>query len=170
MQRLMTFTALEDYFQSLAEKHLEIKDFCGTSKTELANKIGSHNGIETPILILFSVSSALSGNEQRTFNTREIAFAVVYVMNDFNDIEKVKENKTLAEGIGLDILSRINIESKMPEKEWLYNNFLKETVRYNEFEMQESIGLCGMEFFFSLKLPEKLTVDKEVWTDGDTFC
>lgn len=170
MERLMKYSGLEDYFFDLSHKHILIKDFCGTSKTELANKINSFDGINSPIFILFKVSSALSGTEQRTFNTRDISFAIVFLMNDFGDAEKIKENKTLAEEIGLDFLSRINIESKMPEKEWLYNNFLKDSVRYEEFEMQENVGLCGMEFFFSLKLPEKLTVNKDAWTDGNTFC
>lgn len=169
MARLLTYTTIEDYFKNLSEKHVDLKDFCGTSANELANKLADSTGIAPPILILYKVEAQLSGTEQRTFNTRTIHFAVAYLLTDANDYPAQKLAITNAEAIGLDILSRINIDSKKPELGWLYNNFIKESATYDTFEGEETAGLFGMDFHFNLRVPEPLVVDPAKWIDGNDY-
>lgn len=170
MERILNVEKVDLYFQSLAEKHNDLKDYCGTSRNELANKITSKAGIKSPILILYDINSKLSGNEQRTNNTRAISFAVAYTGVKANDFVAEKLAVKNAEAIVLEILSRINVESKMPEIGWLYTNFIKDSVTYNEFEVEEVAGLFGIDCTFELKVQEQLVVDKTKWSDGDTFC
>jgi hypothetical protein len=170
MARILTFSMVEDYLKSLSEKHVDIKDFVGTSIAELASKLTSFAGIESPIFIFYNITGQLSGTKQRSFNTRRISFAIAYARVPTDDFQKQKEAKNNAEQIGLDVLSRINYDSKIEGTGWLYNNFLKDTVTYEVYEDEEVEGLYGMDFSFELKLPEPLVAEPAKWTDGDTIC
>ena len=48
---------------------------------------------------------------------------------------------------------------------WLYNNFDKNQVEFSEIRMSKQAALCGMEFFFTLKVRESLEVDPVHWAD-----
>lgn len=170
MERILDYTKVDDFFKSLAEKHVDIKDYCGTSVIELSEKIDSTDGILSPILVFFGYRGKLSGSQQRSFNTRSLSFSILYSGIPIDDAIKIKVAKTNAEIIGLEVLSRINIQSKMPEIGWLYNNFEKESILYEEIDPETSNDLVGMEFHFDLKTIEPLTVSPEKWSDGNIFC
>lgn len=168
--RQLSYIKVDEYFQDLSVKHVDIKDYCGTSVNELVNKIGQHSGIQSPILILFNIQNKLSGNQQRTLNNRTISFTVAFVVPDADDYVAQKKAIDDSEAIGLEILGRINIDSKGKKVDWLYNNFDPNTVHFMEFESETTEGLFGCEFHFDLKNPEPLLVDPAKWTDGGDYC
>lgn len=168
--RQLSYKKIDEYFQDIAAKHVEIKDYCGTSVNELANKLGTHDGIQSPMLILFNIQSKLMGNQQRTMNNRTISFSIVFTGVDPNDYAAQKKAIDDAEYIGLQVIGRINIDSKGKKVDWLYNNFDPNTVHFNELEAEEAEGLFGMEFHFDLKNSEPLLVDPAKWTDGADYC
>lgn len=170
MERILSFNKVDEYFSSLAQKHVDINDYCSTSAEELADKISSVNGVQSPILVFFNYSGKLSGPEQRTFNSRSLSFSVLFTGVQPDDYTAQRAAKTQAEAIGLEVLSRIHVESKMPESGWLYKNFEKESVLYNEVEAEGQDGFYGMEFHFDLKTLEPLVVNPEKWSDGNIFC
>ena len=155
MERILTFEMVEDYLKSLSVRHVDIKDFVGTSISELATKLTAHGGIKSPFMVFYSLSSQLSGTKQRSFNTRRISFAIAFAGISREDFQRQKQAKNEAEQIGLDVLSRINYDSKV-QGTWLYDNFLKDSVVYEDYEDEEVEGLYGMDFHFELKLPEPL--------------
>jgi len=170
MDRVLSFKKVDDFFNELATKHVDIKDYCSTSVQELAGKIDSVSGLQSPFLVFYDYFSKLSGNEQRTFNSRSLAFSILVTGVKSDDFPGQRTAKETAEEIGLEVLSRINIWSKMPESGWLYNNFDKNTVTYDEVEAEGSDGFYGMEFHFDLKTLEPLVVTPSKWTDGNIFC
>lgn len=170
MSRPLSFQKVDDFFKDLATKHVDIKDYCGTSALELSDKIASVEGVKSPILVFFKYLGKLSGNDQRTFNNRSLAFSIVYSGIKTDDYVGQNLAKTNAEEIGLEVLSRINVFSKMPESDWLYKNFEKDTATYTEVEAENIDGFWGQEFHFELKTIEPLVVTKAKWSDGDIFC
>lgn len=170
MARPLSFQKVDDFFAELATKHVDIKDYCSTSVEELANKIASVAGLQSPVLVFFDYYSKLEGNEQRTFSNRSLAFSILYTGVKSDDYPGQREAVTKAEEIGLEVLSRINIQSKMPEIGWLYKNFDKNTVTMDEVISEGADGFYGMEFHFELKVLEPLTVSPAKWSDGDIFC
>jgi len=170
MARVLSFQKVDDFFRELATKHVDIKDYCGTSLQKLADMMASVNGINSPILVFFKYVGKLSGNDQRTFNNRSLAFSIVYSGIKADDYDGQNLAKTNAEEIGLEVLSRINVFSKMPESGWLYKNFEKDTATYTEVEAEGVDGFWGQEFHFELKTLEPLILTHSKWSDGDIFC
>lgn len=170
MARPLSFQKVDDFFAELALKHVDIKDYCSTSVEELANKIASVAGLQSPVLVFFDYYSKLEGNEQRTFSNRSLAFSILYTGVKADDYPAQRTAITNAEEIGLEVLSRINVQSKMPDIGWLYNNFDKNTVTMDEVISEGADSFFGMEFHFELKVLEPLTVTKTKWIDGDLFC
>jgi hypothetical protein len=168
--RQLSYKKVDEYFNDIAVKNVDIKDYCGTSVNELANKIGQHNGILYTILILFNIQNKFTGNQLRTLNNRTISFTIAFAGVDANDYPAQVKAVDDAETIGLQVLSRINIDSKGKKVDWLYNNFDPNTVHFMEFEAETVEGLFGCEFHFDLKNPEPLLVDPAKWSDGDEYC
>jgi hypothetical protein len=170
MERILSYKKIDDYFRNLAQKNIDIRDYCGTSVSELADKIASVQGTESPILVFFDYSSKLEGNEQRTFSIRSLAFSILFKDIKPDQFQSQTDAIDQAEAIGLEVLSRIYIQSKMPDIGWLYKNFQKESVVMMEVKSEGQDGFYGMEFHFDLKTLEPLVVDKSKWSDGDIFC
>jgi hypothetical protein len=170
MDRILSYKKVDEYLENLATKHVDINDYVGTSTTELNSKLGSVDGLQSPFLCFFNYQGKLSGNQQRTFNERTLSFSICFTGIDSEDFEAQKDAIDTAEIIGLEVLSRINVESKKQEIGWLYNNFEKDSAYYTEIELDQAEGVFGMEFHFNLKNTEQLVVSPEKWTDGNTFC
>lgn len=170
MARVLSYKKVDNFFKELANKHVDIKDYCGTSVNKLAEKIASTTGFQSPGLVFFNYLGKLEGNQQRTFNNRSLAFSILYTKVPADDFEAQENAIDDAEEIGLEVLSRINVYSKMPESDWLYNNFDKNSVTFNEVISEGSDGYYGMEFHFDLKVLEPLIVVPEKWSDGNIFC
>jgi hypothetical protein len=63
MARVLSFSKVDAYFQELADKHIDIKDYCSTSIEELANKMATVAGIQpyfsfSTILVSYPVMKA----------------------------------------------------------------------------------------------------------------
>ncbi len=170
MARVLSFQKVDDFFAELATKHVDIKDYCSTSVEEFANKIASVDGMQSPLLVFFDYYGRLEGNEQRTFNNRSLAFSILYTGVPADDFPAQRTAVTNAEEIGLEVLSRINVQSKMPYIGWLYKNFDKNTVTMDEVISEGQDGFYGMEFHFELKTLESLIVNPAKWSDGNLFC
>ena len=170
MARILSFNKVDDFFKELATKHVDIKDYCSTSVQEFANKIASVEGMQSPLLVFFDYYGHLEGKEQRTFNNRSLAFSILYTGVAADDYPGQRTAIDNAEEIGLEVLSRINVQSKMPDIGWLYNNFDKNSVTMDEVISEGSDGFYGMEFHFDLKVLESLIVTHSKWSDGDIFC
>lgn len=169
MSRELSYKKINNYLEDLVSKNVDLKDFVGSSINELSNKLASANGVQSPFFIFYGYRNRLSGNEQRTNNTKTISFAIAFNGIDANDYSGQKQAIDTAEIIGLEFLSRIFIDSKSPDIKWLYNNFQKDTVTFETFEAEEAQGLFGSDFSFELKVPEALIVTNSKWTDGN-YC
>ena len=154
MARVLSFQKVDDFFRELATKHVDIKDYCSTSVQEFADKIASVDGMQSPLLVFFDYYSKLEGSIQRTFNSRSLAFSILYTGIQADDYPGQRLAVTNAEEIGLEVLSRINVQSKMPDIGWLYDNFEKNSVTMDEVISEGSDGFYGMEFHFDLKVLE----------------
>ncbi|WP_417365890.1 hypothetical protein [Flavobacterium beibuense] len=170
MDRILSKKKVNDYLKSLAELSNDIQLFVGTSELELDAAINKKSGLLSPCLNFYGYSWKLSGNHQRTFNTRTISFAVLIAGVKNDDFEARDNAITRAEEIGLDVLSRIYQDSLKPEFEWLYNNVDKSSVEGYEIKAKKPEGLYGMEFHVDIKVHEPLVVDPAKWSDGDSFC
>lgn len=170
MARELTYQKVNDYFESLANRHVDIKDFIGSSTEELVNKLSSHNGAASPFLFFYGYTNKLQGNTQRTFNQKTLSFGIAFTGIDMNDFAAQKTAIDSAEIIGLEVLSRIHLDSQSTEVQWLYNNFIKESCYFEPFDGEELEGLYGIDFNFDIKVPEPLVVTPEKWNDGTGIC
>lgn len=168
--RELTYKGIKDYLQLLANSHIDIKEFIGGSADELENKLASFDSAESPFLFFYEYKNKLSGTTQRTFNQKTISFGICFSQVDANDYEAQTDAINACEIIGLEVLSRINLDSQGQSVKWLYNNFIKESAWFEPFEGEEFAGLYGMDFHFDLKVPEPLVVTPNKWTDGNTVC
>jgi hypothetical protein len=170
MDRILSYKKVDEFFNDLAIKHVDIKDYCGTSEDEFTGKLSDTTGFESPFLVFYDYFGKLEGGEQRTFNNRSLAFSILYSSIDVDDYQAQKNAISNAEEIGLEVLSRINVQSKMPDIGWLYKNFDKNSVTMDEVILKSAGGFFGMEFHFDLKVLEPLIVNQNKWIDGDIFC
>lgn len=170
MERNLSYNKIDEYLSFLAAKHVDVKGYVEDSTTAIAEAMNSIEGIPSPFVSFTNYEWKLSGSDQRTFNTRTIHFAVTFTGIDAFDFKAQRNAKTNAEQIGLDILSRINVDSKSPVRKWLYNNFIKESVVCHEIELENVEGAFGMGFVFDLKTYEPLVVFPDKWDDGSLYC
>jgi len=170
MDRILSYQEVENYLSELADKNVDLRDFCGASREELDNKVASVAGFGSPGLVFFGYRWKLSGNKQRTHNTRTISFAILISGVPPDDYAAQTIAISEAEAIGLEVLSRIYQDSHRQDVGWLYDNFDKESVIGEDIPSMGQDGLCGMEFSFDLKVSEPLVVTHDKWSDGNLFC
>lgn len=161
---------MSDYLKGLVEKNTDLVHYAGTNKEELLNLMNGKAGITGPVLNFYGYRWKLDGNSQRTFNARVISFAILIAGVDVEDYEAQDIAVSLAEAIGLEVLSYVYQESLLPATGWLYNNLSKESITADEIALRYTEALFGMDFSFELRVQEPLVVDKDKWTDGDKFC
>lgn len=168
IKRDLSYDKVISYFKDLVELNLYLKNFVAFSPQELSVKATGKRGLNGYTLALFQYTATLDGNKQRTLGKRTIGFAIV---NPTSNDDFKAQYKTIAEAeqIGLTVISRINYDSKQP-KHWLYNNFDKASVRFNEITASESDNFYGMEFFFQVRTWEPLNLDPNDWEDIKDTC
>lgn len=169
MDRVLSFEKVDAYMEELAAKNHDIKGYCGTSEFELNERLVD-GSLESPFLVFYGYRWKLDGSNQRTFNTRTIDFSILFTGISHDDAKTIKDAISTAEKIGLEVLSRIHVESKMNTVDWLYNNFIKESTVGETIEGAEVQGCFGMDFHFDLKVHEPLQVTQDRWSDGNIFC
>lgn len=164
------FKQINDYFEHLVNSTNHIKKFIGVSERELQSVLASTSMVDDPFLVLFGYKGALDGNNQRTLGARTVSFSILYRVTDPNNYAGQYTKTNLAEHIGLQVLSRINQESRPTSSvKWLHGAFVKGSVHFEEVFYQTGSGLFGCEFHFDLGVKDPLTVDSGFWTDKD-FC
>jgi hypothetical protein len=168
--RILNYKICLDYFKDLVTQHKIIKSFVGYSAEELATEMAKIKGIPDPILVLYNYEGKLDGNNQRTFANRTISFAILKQVKKVDDFTAQYQAIADCEELGLSVLSRVNYDSKGKKVEWLYNNFIKDSVRFNEVKYKSSEGLFGMEFSFDLKTLEPLSIVADDWEDITELC
>jgi hypothetical protein len=159
-----------DYFKDLAKNHADINSFVGYSSLDFQTQINTVKGLDDFILVLYNYEAKLEGNNQRTISQRSISFAILKKVKELHDFNAQYKAIAECEVIGLEVLSRVNYDSKLDEVKWLYNNFVKESVNFKEVGLKTESGLFGMEFFFDIKTPEPLTILAEKWDDIESVC
>ena len=168
--RILNYNIVKEYFNYLATNHKNINSFVGYSAEELATELRKIKGLPDPILVLYNYEGKLDGNNQRTFANRTISFAILKQVEKVDDFTVQYQAIADCEELGLSVLSRIHYDSKGKKIEWLYNNFIKDSVRFNEVKYKSSEGLFGMEFSFDLKTLEPLSIVADDWEDIESVC
>ena len=171
MERILSFEKVDQYFKELATKNVDIGDYCGVSAEELVQKVSSTVGFGKPKpgLVFFGYRWKLDGNQQRTSSIRTLSFSILYSGIKADHYAAQTIAKSNAEAIGLEVLSRINFQSKLPASGWLYNNFIKDSVLGEDVDLGGPEGFFGMDFHFDLKVQEPLVMDPDKWSDGSDF-
>ena len=168
---ILTYNELKEYLAHLATQHHGITSFVGWSRLELHNELGKLRGEKFPMLCLFEYEGKLTGNEQRTFNSRTVGFSIFSGGISTNDFAAQYSAISQAETYGLELLARINYDSnRLNSTHWLYKNFNKNTVRFEQLRASEQAMAYGMEFFFDLKVPQPFAVTAANWADLDSVC
>lgn len=168
IKRDLSYDKVISYFKELVQLNLYLENFVAYSEKELTMKADAKRGLKGYTLALFQYTATLDGNKQHTLGKRTIGFAIIKPTS--ND-DFTAQYKTIAEAeqIGLSVISRINYDSKLPDH-WLYNNFDKRSVRFNEITATESDNFYGMEFFFQVQSWESLNLDANDWEDIKQTC
>lgn len=167
----LKYQVLMDYFDYLVEQHHVLETSVGFSKQELHNSLGKLKGKKYPLLALYGYEGKLKGPQQRTLAIRTISFSVVFGGIAINDIKKQYKAIADSEEYGLQILSRINYDSKTVKSgHWLYRNFNKESVEFSELRTDTEAALYGMDFSFDLVVSEPLVLVGSHWKDEKKLC
>lgn len=164
------FTTINTYFAYLVCATPHIKKFISISDRELLSTLAKTTKEDDPFLVFFGYEAKLAGNNQRTIGTRTISFSILFRVTDSNDFAGQYTKINQAENIGLQVLSRINQDSKPGSGvNWLVNAFQKDSVRFSEAVYETASGLFGCEFHFDLEIKNPLIADSGFWLDKD-FC
>ena len=167
----LTYKALKEYMENLADQHHAINNFVGYSPVELQSAVKSIKAGKYPMLDLFQYEGKLKGNHQRTLSIKTIGFAILFGGNAVTNYAGQTKAISKAEQYGMELLARINYDSKtLPMFHWLYNNFKKNEVEFDVVRQTNQAALYGMQFFFDLTVPEPLVVNKDHWADISKTC
>ncbi|KZS41917.1 hypothetical protein AWE51_00275 [Aquimarina aggregata] len=166
MDNSLDYHKVKRYLQAKADAYSKVDTFLGFNEQELHIELNKKCGPEGVLMVLFKYEGQLNGNNQRTLAGRVIHFAILKdVKKDDFDMESQVIGE--CENIGFSIVSRIYYDSRREDSEWLYKNFDQNTVEFNEIRLKSSRGLVGMEFSFTLKTPQPLTLNIDDWSDLD---
>ena len=156
------FKPLEDYFENISKSSKYIGSFIPMSEGALDDVIA--NKPVYPFLVLVDYEGKLNANHQRTITTRTVTFAILFECKTDDKLgQRLRVNE--AEGIGLQILSKIEHDSFCNEIDWLDKAFIKESVHFTKLEYLEYENLHGIEFSFDLKIKNPLNYDSNFWVN-----
>lgn len=154
------FKPLEDYFEHLSESSKHIGSFITMSEGALDDVIA--NKPIYPFLALVDYEGKLNASDQRTITTRTVTFAILFECKTGDNTEqRLRVND--AEGIGLQILAKIEHDACTNNVTWLHKSFKKESVHFTKLEYLGYENLHGMEFSFDLNIKNPLIYDEEFW-------
>lgn len=162
------YNKVKNYLESIANAYKKVDTFIGFNEQELHTELNKKRGPEGVLMVLFKYEGQLNGNNQRTLAGRVIHFAILKDVKK-DDFDQEAQVIGECENIGLAIVSRIYYDSREEDSKWLYKNFDQNTVEFNEIRLKSSKGLVGMEFSFTLKTPQPLTLNVDDWDDLDAI-
>lgn len=160
MENRAYFLEIEKYCEDMCAQTSNIKTFVPLSDRDIDNKVtGSSPG---PFFILTGYRGKLNENRQRTLNKKTLTFAIlIRAAHDHALLQRQQIDR--AEWIGLNIISKIDLDSSLGNPEWLKNAFIKESVVYEEMQYENFSGLFGMEFSIDLNIKNTLKFNTEFW-------
>lgn len=161
---ILTYDILDEYFRGLASKHRLINSFSGFTDLEFDKVLAEKRKNKYPMMTLSPYRFSLSGNKQRTFSNKELVFAIGIKLKE-NTVAQHKRAEAMAEEIGLQIIARINTDSKNKSYAWLYDNFDVESVKAEALGFDTRDGIKGMEFSFQFRNKQPMVVQKQLWFD-----
>lgn len=162
-----SYLKIKKYFEKLVKNHCGICSFSGYFNRDLQHQESTFDGISSPYLALFKYELGLEGPKQNTIAVRKVAFALMFNDIPADDFEAQYTAIDNAEQLALQVLARVQLDNNN-KNHLLYNTFLKDSVRVLPVELSNTA--FGVEVYFSLKNPQKLTVDPNEWKDIDKVC
>ncbi len=162
-----SYIKIKHYLEELSKKHKRINAFSGYFNRDLQRQEASFDGISSPYLALFKYVLALEGPKQNTTAVRKVAFALMFNDVDADDIDAQYKAIDDAEELALSVLARVQFDNNN-RNHLLYNTFIKDSVRILPIELSNTA--FGVEVYFDLKNPQKLTVNPDDWSDIDKIC
>ncbi len=162
-----SYLKMKNYFADLVEQHTLINEFIGYFSRELAQKDARRDGIASPYLALFKYEMGFEGQQMNSTAVRKLGFAVM--INNISP-DKYEEQYTAidkAEQLALSVLARINYNSN-DHNHFLYNAFIKESIKILPVEL--STRSFGVEVYFSLRNPQSLTINPDIYEDINFVC
>lgn len=154
------FLEIENYLENLVNQTDHIKTFVPLSDRDIDNKMSGNT--VGPFFVLISYKGALNENKQRTIGRRNLTFAILLKAPHDNALvqrQKIDE----AEWIGLNVLSKIDLDSQLGTPDWMKHAFIKETVHYEETQYEQFSGLFGQEFSLDLNIKNPLKYESNFW-------
>lgn len=146
------FSALVDYFSTLADKHTQIRDFY---RFELDEVLAGLRDIQTPCLILEGYKFSLVDNKSdNILKNRSGAFILLSNVEDIGSSSHVHAAWDYLEEIGDDVLARIKSDKRNPDFPVRDFNFesVEGSLLYTEFG-----NYVGIRFTFDIS--SKFTQD-----------
>lgn len=161
------FSQIELYFEELVQNTEYIKAFIPLSERALSNHLESTSRLQDPMLFLMSYEGKLDGNNQRTVGYRTVNFAVMFRC-DSDDAMAQRKAINDSEHVILNVLSRIDLDSKEQIIPWLKNAFVKNSVKLEDADFEYFPGLYGMYCSFDLEVKNSLKYDNSFWKTEKT--
>ncbi len=155
------FKPLEDYFEQISKSSSHIGEFVPMSIGSMEQIIADRE-TKYPLLSLVDYEGKLNENRQRTIATRTVTFAILYTC-DTDDKAEQRQRAHDAEGVGLQILAKIDHDSFCGAVDWMHKAFRKESVNFTPLEYVEFNNLHGIEFSFDLDIKNPLHYDAVFW-------
>lgn len=160
--RTINFKNIEDFHKTIANAHVDIKDFYRFNLSELENGITKTNA-QFPMLMFEAPSSELYSETLMVSNfiKRNISFLIVDHAGERDDYDRQSQVLSETEGIALDIVSYLVKCYKTPGH-WLAGKFDVNTVRV------EKVGplfdnMYGWNVLYDVTAQEKMCYVPEKW-------
>lgn len=156
-----------DYFKNLANNCNAVLDFFRMDLTEIVGAFRST--AEFPCMVMESHEADLS-NSSRTQSVNTITWAfTIYTNPEAGNYDEQNNFLSLAEEIGIKILSRIKHDSTKPSH-MIYNAFKAETVSWSKVGPVFQEKLYGYRFVGEFYIHQPLAINTDDWADNPTKC
>ena len=166
----ISFEVLINYFEDLADKHVDIKSHYRWNISEIAEAMRS--GVEYPVMAIDSPEVSTSGDRSSRFHYNSMAFTILAKPENIRGADKYAEqNEVLNEclQIGYDVENRIVADSaqreRNGEKNWLYNLLDLSSFNFQKVGPIYTDGLYGYRCEFLIKNAVPKVVDASKWND-----
>ena len=158
---------LVDYFKYLADNCNEVASFFRMDLTEIIGAFRS--SAEFNCMVLESHEGDFS-NSSRTQSVNTITWAfTIYTNPEAGNYDEQNNFLSLAEEIGIKIISRIKYDSCQPNH-MIQNAFKAERVSWSKVGPVFQEKLYGYRFVGEFYIHEPLVINTDDWADNPTTC
>lgn len=163
----ITHQDIVNYMRSLADNHLDIKDFFRMDVTEIQGAFRA--GIDFPCLALESLEGDFSGSSTgNSIDNQSFAFTMLTapVIGDFKEQNIMLDQSQI---IGKELIARMRHDARV-KGHLLHKAFYVSGVNYHKVGPLFLEHLYGYRFVVELRYKTELIVDVGVWKDLDSVC